>query len=168
LDHRLRSAECVAVNGLGAEVNFATDQAVPPERIDLDAVGEESGDALVVGTADEDDLGVSVDGETVGRPLLARRCGFLAFLGLDVMGGDEAIRPVAQLGGAGVMEAFPDFSLPEVVVGLDLVLDSVFARRSEDGDDAQGQAEERDGAKTVGMMMRTVKAEVVVELSVGA
>lgn len=58
LDHRLRSAECVAVNGLGAEVNFATEQAVPPERIDLDAVGEESGDALVVGTADEDDLGV--------------------------------------------------------------------------------------------------------------
>lgn len=132
----------------------------------MDMGGEESGDVLVVGTADEDDLGISVDGEAVWRPLLAQRCGFLAFLGLDVMGGDETIRPVTQLGGAGVVEAFPDFSLPEVVVGFDLVLDSMFTGRSEDGDDAQGQAEERDGAKTVGMMMGTVKAEVVVELSV--
>lgn len=155
------------MNGLGPKVDFATNEAVLPETIDVEAVGEEADAALVVGAADEDGLGIGASRQTFWRPGEACRCGFLTRLGFEVMGGHEAVGAVAQLGATGVVEAFPDFGLPQVVEGLDLVLEAVLAWRGEDGGDAQGQAEEGDRAEAVGMVMGAVKAQVVIELSVG-
>lgn len=163
----LSAAESEAMNGLGAEVEFAADEAVLPLGVDLEAGCQEAGVASVIGAADEDGLGVGVVGEAFWRPLEAPGSGFLTLLGFEVMGEDKAGGAAAQLGGGGVVEALPDFILPEAVEGLDLVLKAVLAGRSEDGGDAQSQTEEGDGAEAVGVVMGAVKAQVVVELGVG-
>lgn len=155
------------MNGLGAEVDFATNEAMFPKRIHLEAVGQEADAALVIGAADEDDLGGSANRQPIWRPVEARRCSLLTLLGFEVMGGDEAVGTEAQLGAVGVAKAFPDLGLPEVVEGLALVLEAMLAGRSEDGRDSQGQAEEGDGTEAIGMVMRPVKAQIVVERSVG-
>lgn len=163
----LGTAKAEAMNGLRAEVDFATNEAMVPSSVDEEAAGEKADSAFVIGAADEDDLGVSASRQAIWRPREARWCSLLPFLGFDVMGGDEAVRTVAQLGAAGVVKAIPDLNLPQVVEGLDLVLDAMLARWGEDGGDAQGQAEEGDGTETIRMVMGAVEAEVVVELSVG-
>jgi hypothetical protein len=83
------------------------------------------------------------------------------------MGRDVAVRAAAQLGAASVVKALPDLGLPQVVEGLDLVLEARLARRGEDGGDAHGQAEEGDGTETIGMGMGAVAAEIVGALSGG-
>ena len=163
----LGTAKTEAMNGLRAEVDFATNESMVPSCVDEEAAGEKANSAFVIGAADEDDLGVSASRQAVWGPREARWCSLLPFLGFDVMGGDVAVRAAAQLGAAGVVKALPDLGLPEVVEGLDLVLDAMLARRGEDGGDAHGQAEEGDGTETVRMVMGAVEAEIVVELSVG-
>ena len=83
------------------------------------------------------------------------------------MSGDEAVGPVAELGAVGVVEAFPDLGLPQAGEGLDLVLEAMLARWGVDGGDPQGQAEEGDGTEAIGMGMGAMKAQLVIELSVG-
>lgn len=83
------------------------------------------------------------------------------------MGRDVAVRAAAQLGAASVVKALPDLGLPQVVEGLDLVLEARLARRGEDGGDAHGQAEEGDRTEPIGMGMGAMKTEVIVELGVG-
>ena len=61
------------------------------------------------------------------------RGGLLPGLGFDGMGDDVAVQTAAQMGAAGVVKALPDFSLPEVIVGFDLVLEALLARWREDG-----------------------------------
>jgi hypothetical protein len=155
------------MNGLGAEVEFAANEAMLPSGIDGEAMGQEAGATGVIGTADEDDLGVSASRQAIWRPREARGRGLLTRLGFEVMSGDEAVGPVAELGPVGVVEAFPDFGLPQIVEGLDLVLEAMLAGWGEDGGDPQGQAEEGDGTEAIGMVMGTMKAQIVIELSVG-
>ena len=95
------------------------------------------------------------------------RGGLLPGLGFDGMGDDVAVQTAAQMGAAGVVKALPDFSLPEVIVGFDLVLEALLARWREDGGDAHGQAEEGDRTEPIGMGMGAMKTEVIVELGVG-
>jgi len=163
----LSTAKTEAMNGLGAEVEFAANEAMLPLGIDLEAGCQEAGVACAISAADEDGLGVGAVGQALWRPLEAPGSGLLTLLGFKVMGENEPVGAAAQLGLGGVVEALPDFILPEGVEGLDLVLKAVLARWGEDGGDAQSQAEEGDGAEAVGMVMGTVKAQVVVELSVG-
>jgi len=163
----LGTAKAEAMNGLRAEVDLAANEAMRPSRIDVEAVGQKADAACVIGAADEDDLGVSASRQVIWRPREAWGCDLLTRLGFEVMGGDEAVGAVAQLGAAGVVKAIPDLGLPQVVEGLDLVLEAMLAGWGEDGGDAQGQAEEGDGTEPIGMVMRAVEAEVVVELSVG-
>lgn len=163
----LGAAQGEAANGLGTEGEFAPDQAVRPGGINEQTVGKEGDAAGVVGAADEDDGGVRAGWQARGRPGLACGSGFLAGLGFVVMSCDEAVGAVAQGGGAGVVEAVPDLGLPELVEGFDLVLEAVFAGWGKDGDDAQGQTEEDDGTKPVGVVMGAMEAEVVVELGKG-
>ena len=121
------------MNGLGAEVEFAPNEAMLPSRIDVEAVGQEADATCVIGAADEDDLGVSASRQAIWRPGEARWRGLLTRLAFEVMSGDEAVGPVAELGAVGVVEAFPDFGLPQVVEGLDLVLEAMLARWGEGG-----------------------------------
>ena len=163
----LGTAQTEAMNGLRAEVDFATNEAMVPGCVDEEAAGEQANSAFVIGAAYEADLGVGARRQAVWGPREARRCRLLPFLAFGVMGRDVAIRAAAQLGAAGVVKALPDLGLPQVVEGLDLVLEARLARRSEDGGDAHGQAEEGDGTETIRMVMGAVAAEIVVELSVG-
>jgi hypothetical protein len=163
----LCSAETKAKNGLRAEIDFATDEAVLPMGVHGESVSKEADPALVIGAADEDGLGVGARWERLWRPGEARGSALLAVLGFEVMGSHEAVGTTAQLSPVSVVETGPDFGLPEAVEGLNLVLEAVLAGRSEDGADAQGEAEEGHGAEAIGMVMGAVKTEVVVELSVG-
>lgn len=98
---------------------------------------------------------------------MARRRQTLPLLGFAMVGQDKSIGSVAQLRPGVMDEAMPYFDLPEVVEGLDLILDSVFPRRGKDGDYVQCQAKEGHGAKAVGVVVWAMKAEVVVELGIG-
>jgi hypothetical protein len=162
----LGTAESKAVNDLSAKINLTANEAMFPCRIDGEAVGQEVDAAGVIGAADEDDLAVSVFLEANGRPREARGSGLLPLLGFEVVCGDEAVRTVAQLSGIGVVEAFPHFGLPEVVERFNLVLDTMFAGRGEDRRDSQGETKERNRTEPIRMVVRAVKTEVVVELSV--
>jgi hypothetical protein len=155
------------MNGLGAKVEFAPEEAMLPSRIDVEAVGQEADATCVIGAADEDDLGVHASRQAIWRPGEARGRGLLTRLAFEVMSGDEAVGPEAELGAVGVVEAFPDFGLPQGVEGLDLVLEAMLARWGEDGGDPQGQAEEGDGTEAIGMVMGTMEAQIIIELGVG-
>jgi hypothetical protein len=124
----LGTAKAEAMNGLRAGVDFAANEAMVPSRVAEEAAAEKADSTCVIGAADKDDLGVSASRPAIWRPREARWCGFLPCLGFDVMGSDEAVRTVAQLGAAGVVKALPDLNLPQVVEGLDLVLDALLAR----------------------------------------
>jgi hypothetical protein len=155
------------MNALGMEVEFTTDEAIRPVRVDLEPIGQDGGTAVFVGTADEDGRRLRGDGEALWGPVEAQGSSVLAVLGLEVMGLDEAVGAAPQLVRRGMVEALPDFGLPEVVERLDLVLEAVLAGWGEDGSNAQAQAEEGDGAEAIGVVVRAVKAQVVVELCVG-
>ena len=60
-------------------------------------------------------------------------------------------------------EAAPDFRLPASIEILDGVLKPVLAH----GRDAQAQAEPHDPAHDIAMLMRTLKARVIIELGIG-
>ena len=47
-------AEAEAMKGLGAEVEFAPNEAMLPSRIDVEAVGPEADATGVIGAAEED------------------------------------------------------------------------------------------------------------------
>jgi hypothetical protein len=162
----LSTAEAEASDGVGVQIELASNQAMLPVRIDFEAVGQDAGVALVIRTADEDDLGIDASGKTLRGPEGARGSGLLAILRLEVMGDDEAFGAVLQTGAGSVVEAPPDFGLPEMIEGLDLVLNAVLARGSEDGRNPQAQAEQSDRAKSVRMVVRTMEAQIVIELSI--
>lgn len=69
---RLCAAQAEAKNGLGAEVDLATDEAVLPVGVDGEGVGQEADPALVIGATDEDGLGVCAGLEGRWGPLEAR------------------------------------------------------------------------------------------------
>lgn len=68
---------------------------------------------------------------------------------------------------AGVVGASPDLGLPERVAAFDVGLEACFARRREDGCDAQAQAEADDFTNDVGPVVWALETGVVVELRVG-
>jgi len=166
LEIGLGTAQAKAMNRLRPEMNFATNQAVFPERVHGEGVGQESDASLVIRASNKNGLGIGASRKAFRRPEQAWGGGLLSLLGFEVMGGHEAIGTAAQLGAMRMMKAFPDFGLPEVVEGFDLVLEAMLPGRSKDGRDTQGQAEKGDGAKTVGMVMGAMKTEVVVELGI--
>lgn len=167
LDCGLGATQAETLNALGAEVDFTTDEAMGPVRVDLEAMGQDAGAAVFVGTADENGRGLRGDRKAFWGPVDAPGSAVLAVLGLEVVSLHEAVGAPPQLVRRGVVEAFPDLGLPEVVERLDLVLEAMFAGWREDGSDAQAQAEEGDGAEAIGVVVRAVKAQVVVELGVG-
>ena len=64
----LGSTEAEAMNRLSTEMNFTTDQAVLPQRVHGEDVGQESDAALVIGASDENGLGIRASRETFRRP----------------------------------------------------------------------------------------------------
>jgi len=65
-----------------------------------------------------------------------------------------------------MIEAPPDFLLPAPIEVLDAVLESGFARGREDRHDAQAKTQPDDAAHRVGVLMRSLKSIIVVELRV--
>ena len=80
----LGTAKAEAVNGLGAEGNFTTDPAGFPERVHQEGVGQELDAPLVIGAANENDLGVAASRAACGRP--GEACGAVSCRAWDLTG----------------------------------------------------------------------------------
>jgi hypothetical protein len=87
----LRAAKPKDQDLLRTQKQLAANQALPPERVDGEVVTEEGGGAAILGSADEDDLGIRVGREPFGWPGVPERSGLSAFLGLELMGVDESV-----------------------------------------------------------------------------
>lgn len=61
----------------------------------------------------------------------------------------------------------PNFQLPEVVIAFDFGLEAGFSWWRKDGNDTGAEAQVDQSPQTTGLLMRTLKASVIVELSEG-
>ncbi len=164
------SSEGIKADEVGVQIDFASDEAVRPERIEREAMTEQVNRAVLVCAAQEDDLAAGMERE-IWLPCLGEGCSSWSSFdtqcgagtaGLDVFGGLDLEGKQGV-----VLEARPDFGLPAAVVALDGSLEAGLTRRGEDGDDLKGEAEANDAADGVGKLMSALEAGVVVELSVG-
>jgi len=163
----LGSTESEEQDLLRTKEHFAAHEALFPEWVHLEPIAQQGDGSVIVRSPDENEDRIDTICEQRRRPGMARGRHTLPLLGFAMVGLDKGIGPVAQLRPGVMDEALPHFDLPEVVEGLDLILDSVFTRRGKDGDDVQCQAKEGHGAKAVGVVVWAMKAEVVVELGIG-
>ena len=138
-----------------------------PMRVDRELVAEQAHAAMGIGSTNED--GASLPWQR-GRHLPARWKGlacrrrFNACGTLSPICGYVALRTHAQAGHVGMLEAAPDLCLPAAIVGFDCGLEAGLARWSEYGRDVQSQAQSDYRADRVAVLMRALKARVVIKL----
>ena len=84
----------------------------------------------------------------------------------SLVGGHEPVTPDLERQCAGVVEAVPDFLLPQMIEAFVEVLRPVFSRWGKHGRDAQRKAEPDDLSQDVRMGVRSLEARIVIELSV--
>src|ERR1039457_468563 len=87
----LGAAEAETEDGLGAEIDFAADEAMLPIGVHGEGVGQEADTTLVIGSTDKHRLWIGAGLERLWRPLEARGSGLPSVLGFDVVGGHEAV-----------------------------------------------------------------------------
>jgi hypothetical protein len=87
----LGAAEAETEDGLGAEIDFAADEAMLPIGVHGEGVGQEADTTLVIGSTDKHSLWIGAGLERLWRPLEARGSGLPSVLGFDVVGGHEAV-----------------------------------------------------------------------------
>jgi hypothetical protein len=87
----LGAAEAETEDGLGAEIDFAADEAMLPIGVHGEGVGQEADTTLVIGSTDKHSLWIGAGLERLWRPVEARGSGLPSVLGFDVVGGHEAV-----------------------------------------------------------------------------
>jgi hypothetical protein len=165
----LSSSEGVETDGVGVEVELATDEAVRPELVDGEGVAEQADLATIIGSSEEDDLACGMSLKVLpprlGEGLPEGGCQD-AFGGSGSCGGNESGGLILKSLQGVEMEASPDLGLPAAVVALDGGLEAGLARGSEDGGHLQGEAKTGDTAEVIGILMGSLEPRVVVELGV--
>jgi len=140
-----------------------------PMRIDEKSMTKERSNAAVVSSSDEDDragrMSLQIERE-VGRKRVTCWRAFGACSMPKSSGCEPSIGALLKIGQASVFEAMPDLGLPAAVEAFDSVLKTRFAWRSKHGSDAEQQASSYDLTDGVGVLMRPLKNERVVELCV--
>ncbi len=159
----------VEAKGLVVQVDFATNEAVNPQRVNTKEVPEQADLAVVIGASQENDsahrrsLKILLPG---AGEWPTRRSGQNAFGGTSSGGGDELGGLVLERFQGVEMEASPNLGLPAAVVAFDGGLETGFARRREDRSHLQGEADAGNTTEVIGVVMSTLEPGVVVELSV--
>jgi hypothetical protein len=152
------------------EKDLGADQTTNPALVGHESMSQEVDGAPIVGASQEDESSgrmrlkverpAAREGTTRGSPVDARSMATLR-------GEDIAFRSSLEFIEVGGSEALDDLGLPESVERFDGGLEAGLARRGEDGDDVQREAQPNDAAQSIGSIVGPLEAGVVVELSVG-
>ena len=151
----------------GVHAQFAAHQPVRPEAIDADRFFQQANASLGVGAPQKDDAGLLRRGRDGRRERVARRGAVLAGGVALAVRGDIGAGTALQGAQVRMPPTLPDFLLPTVVEAFNVSLETGFARRRKDGDDAQTEAQMHDAAQAVGLGVRALKTGVVVKLGEG-
>jgi len=150
-------------------MDLAADETMRPEWIEGKGMTEHGDRARIIGASEKHDAAA---GRGLQVQLPPRRHGWTRGGGRETGRAAEARRGDEPIG-AGVerrqrlvMEAAPDFRLPAPIEVLDGVLEPVLAWRCEDGDHTKTQTEAHDTAHHVPVLMRSLKARVIVKLGI--
>lgn len=165
----LTAPKPVDVDMVFIEIDLSPDEAVGPQRIHREMMSEDNDPAVVVGAPEKHDAAVGrrlkvqveifgytatrTEGVTARREARASR--------VDVPG-----RPVLERCERVVMKPCPDLALPAPIEVLDAILKPMLARRREDRDDVELQAQPHDATDDISVLMRPLKPRVVVKLRV--
>lgn len=169
LEGGFAAPEGVEAKDVGVQIDFATNEAVSPERVNRKDMPEQTDVAVFIGASKEDKsalgrrLKILLPGFREGS---SRRRDQGAFGATSSGGGDEPGGLILERFKGVEVEASPDFGLPAAVVAFDGGLEARLARRREDGRDLEGEADPADAPEVVGVMMGTLEPGVVVELCV--
>src|SRR5712692_1430262 len=149
---------------------FGSDQTPDPTRVNDKGTAQELNSAVVIGATYEhhaaDGVGLEIEAPGIGKGT-PRRGGIDAENVSAPRGQDVAFGAFLEFGERGGLKAVDNFGLPEAIEGFDGGLKTGFAWRSEDGNDVESQTESDDASEGIGNVMRSLKARVVVELSIG-
>ena len=165
----LAAAQREQFQGVVLEIDFGANEASGPEGVGEVGMAQQIELAVVVSSSQVDDtslqLSLKVEGPEGREAPTCRRC--QQEVAMTMARGDYvACRAFAQFVQRGGEEAIPDFGLPEAIEGFDGGLKARFARRREDGSNAKAQAQTDNASESVGQIVGSLKAGVVVELSV--
>src|SRR6266566_2797391 len=160
----------VKSNATPIQIDLGSNQAVGPVRIHPERTSQEVHLTLFRGPAQKDHTPVQRGlqiGLPGGRKRTSRRSSFHPLGGTLAAGGDVARRLQLQGSQRIMMKARPDLGLPAAVEILHGSLKPRLTRRSKDRGDVQAQAETADPPDGIGELVRSLKARIVIELSVG-
>jgi hypothetical protein len=169
LDGGFAAPEGVEAKGFGVQIDFATNEAVNPKRVNAEEMPKQPDLAVVIGASKEDDLAhrrslkVLMPGAREGS---SRRSDQDAFGSTSSGGGDEPGGLILERFQGVVVKASPDLGLPAAVVAFDGGLEAGLARRREDRSHLEGEADPADTTEVIGIVMSTLEPGVVVELNV--
>jgi len=144
---RRSPAQPVAADLLGLQIHLRPYQTMHPLRVDFQTMPQHPDRSELIGSPQVDDHParplVQVQRPSFGERSSARRMIFPRRPS-SLVGGHEPVAPGLERQRAGVVEAVPDFLLPQMIEAFVEVLRPVFSRRGEHGRDAQQKAEPDD------------------------
>src|SRR5437667_3973876 len=166
---RFSPPEGVERNPVRIQIDLGSNQAVGPVQIHQEGTPHEVHLTLLRGPTQKDHTPVERSlevGLPSGRKRTSRRSCFHPLGGALVAGGDVACRLRLQSSQRIVMKACPDLGLPAAVEILHGSLKPRLTRWSKDRGDVQAQAETAHPPQGIGELVCSLKARVVIELSI--
>ena len=166
---RFSTSESVEGDAVLIEIDVAANESVRPQGVHAEGASQEVDCARFGGSAEVDDFAGQglAEVEPPGfREWSAWRSILNAAGGPFVGRQDETLRTLPESLQRGVMKTAPHLGLPTSVVVFDGRLKTGFARRGEDGSDAELQAESCHLAEAVFPVMGALEDGVVIELGV--
>jgi hypothetical protein len=150
----------------GESVEFTSDQAVRPMFVNKDSSFQKRNGSPIRGAAQEHNLWLANltrqkagEGQTHWSRVDP---GGVTFL----MGANELVGMFLERGQSGVLTAVPDFGLPKMIEAFDFSLEARFSRGCKNWNQTQAQTQMDDATQAAGDSVRTLKAGVIVKLSV--
>ena len=164
---RRTAAQPVAADLLVVEIDLGAHQAMDPVRVHHPGSAQDADCPVGIRAAQIDyqparsaleiQPPVFRESPAAGRPFGPARPALL-------ISRHEAVAGRLQGAHGGMMKAWPDLLLPEVIEALIEILRPVLARGREDGCDPQTEAQADDLAQHIGMSVRPLETGVVIEL----
>ncbi|HBH53857.1 MAG TPA: hypothetical protein DDY91_18380 [Planctomycetaceae bacterium] len=152
------------------EIDFDPDQAVAPDRADIERVAQYLAPTFPIGCADQDhpalQRALKIEFPSPGEWPTSRRI-FYADCVTKPVGRHNACRLSLNFREVTEYESSPYRVLPTTIEGFDVCLESLGQWWGENGNDAQGKTQTCHSAKRGGPDMRTMKHSIVVELGMG-
>jgi hypothetical protein len=166
---RFTAPKAVKADLFSGEIDFGTNEAMRPQRINGVAMTQQFDFAAIVGATQENDRSVETELQMerpVFREVSTLRSGVEAGRRATASGIDEPCGAIRQIQEMFVVKSSPDFVLPATVVVLDRRLKTGLSWRSEDGGHAQLKAQPNNASKGIRPPMSALEDRIIVELCV--